>query len=161
MATPRRLSSRSPRAAPVHHRIVDTWGGGLAEKRVAYDLHADRTTFTPHAAVAPVASVAAFVRGFFLPTNYPRSVTRDYLEFQVWDTIQAVTSYLRGTLTVRAIMAGVGVGSAEATATSAAIVWVLKDGVGMFGGMLFAWSQSQCTGAFAMSCTFTCFVIVF
>ena len=43
---------------------------------------------------------------------------------------------------MQAIMAGVGVGAADATALGAAVTWVLRDGAGMFGGMLFAWWHS-------------------
>jgi hypothetical protein len=92
-------------------------------------------------------SVARRFGSLFLPEGYPDSVSPDYLPFQLWDTLQAVCSYLRGILCVQAIMAGVGVGSAEATAVSAAIQWVLRDGAGMLGGMLFAWYNSQSFGS--------------
>jgi hypothetical protein len=39
---------------------------------------------------------------FFLPEGYPQSVTPDYLPFQMWDTLQAVSSYLRGIMCVQA-----------------------------------------------------------
>ena len=42
-------------------------------------------------------------------------------------------------LCLQTILKGVGVGNESASSTSAAISWVLKDGVGMFGGILFAW----------------------
>lgn len=58
---------------------------------------------------------------FFLPIDYPASVTDDYLEFQICDTIQAMCSYLRGLLTTRATLIGAGVGKAEASATSATL----------------------------------------
>ena len=57
---------------------------------------------------------------------------------KVYDTIQAVSSYLRGLLCTQALLTGYGVGSAEASATSATLQWIIKDGTGMFGGMLFA-----------------------
>ena len=46
----------------------------------------------------------------FLPVGYPSSVTPDYLEFQIYDTIQAVCSYLRGMLCTHAVLTGMGVG---------------------------------------------------
>jgi hypothetical protein len=61
----------------------------------------------------------------------------------MWDTLQAVSSYLRGLLCTQALLVGVGVGSSDASATSATLQWILRDGGGMIGGMLFAWSQSS------------------
>ena len=45
-----------------------------------------------------------------MPEGYPDSVTPDYLGFQVWDSIQALMSYVRGMLCSQAIMTGIGVG---------------------------------------------------
>ncbi|XP_017882483.1 RUS1 family protein C16orf58 homolog isoform X2 [Ceratina calcarata] len=44
-----------------------------------------------------------------------------------------------GTLTTHSIMQGVGVGEAAATPLAAAITWILKDGTGMVGRIVFAW----------------------
>lgn len=44
-----------------------------------------------------------------------------------------------GTLTTHAILKGVGVGSDIASPLSATITWVLKEGAGHFGKILFAW----------------------
>lgn len=46
----------------------------------------------------------------FLPEGYPASVPADYFGFQVWDTLQATCSYIRGLLATKAILIGVGVG---------------------------------------------------
>lgn len=83
--------------------------------------------------------VLEFLRQVFLPQGYPHSVNSDYFEYQLWDTIQAFCSTLTGTLSARAIMAGIGVGSADATPLAAAITWIFKDGTGMFGSICFAW----------------------
>ena len=45
--------------------------------------------------------------------GFPCSVRPEYLEYQCWDTIQALSSYLRGIFTTRAILAGVGVSSIQ------------------------------------------------
>lgn len=44
-----------------------------------------------------------------------------------------------GTLTTHSIMQGVGVGESTATPLAAAITWILKDGTGMIGRIIFAW----------------------
>ena len=79
------------------------------------------------------------LQSMFLPEGYPDSVTPDYLSFQVWDSVQALSSYLRGMLCTQALLIGVGVGVEGASATSAAVTWVLRDGAGMLGSVLFAW----------------------
>ncbi|EFX70690.1 hypothetical protein DAPPUDRAFT_60988, partial [Daphnia pulex] len=75
----------------------------------------------------------------FLPQGYPSSVSDDYLEYQIWDTIQAFASSLSGSLSTRAILEGVGVGSSTSTPLAATLMWLIKDGTGMVGRILFAW----------------------
>jgi hypothetical protein len=82
------------------------------------------------------------LRSLFLPVGFPASVTADYAPFQLYDSIQGLCSYLRGMLCTQAVMTGLGVGDATATAASAAMQWLLRDGIGMIGGILFAWRQS-------------------
>lgn len=77
-------------------------------------------------------------RDLFLPVGYPESVESEYLEFQFWDTVQALCSYLRGILSMKAILEGLGVGKSEATASGAVIQWIMKDGLSMIGGILFS-----------------------
>ena len=83
--------------------------------------------------------IGVFLESLLLPEGFPDSVRPEYAEFQFWDSVQALCSYLRGMLCTRALLLGVGVGLEGSSATSAAIQWVLMDGVGSFGGMLFAW----------------------
>lgn len=75
----------------------------------------------------------------FLPVGYPDSVSEDYLQFQCWDTIQAMCSYLRGVLATQSVLQSVGVGDDKATPLAAALQWVLRDGSGMLGGLTFAY----------------------
>lgn len=74
----------------------------------------------------------------FLPVGYPDSVAPDYLEYQVWDTIQALCSSVTGTLSTRSILQGVGVGSAEATLLGGTLSWTLRDGISMISRISFA-----------------------
>ncbi|XP_028670774.1 RUS1 family protein C16orf58 homolog [Erpetoichthys calabaricus] len=77
----------------------------------------------------------------FLPQGYPESVSEDYLSYQLWDTVQAFASSITGTLATQATLRGVGVGNKEATITGATITWILRDGTGMLGRILFAWKK--------------------
>ncbi|XP_066247951.1 RUS family member 1 [Euwallacea similis] len=83
--------------------------------------------------------ISCFVKEIILPKGYPESVSEDYLKYQIWDTLQALCSTVIGAFKTRAILKGVGVGDSRADALSAAITWILKDGTGMFGRILFAW----------------------
>ena len=61
----------------------------------------------------------------------------------MWDSIQGICSYLRGVLTTRSVLQGAGVGSATSSAVTAALIWVLKDGIGMIGSLGFAYLFSD------------------
>ncbi|XP_065215870.1 RUS family member 1 [Planococcus citri] len=86
-----------------------------------------------------VFNIKRILLEIFLPQGYPTSVSPDYLTYQIWDTVQAFCSTISGTLTTHAIFKGVGVGDQTANALSAAVTWILKDGTGMIGRILFAW----------------------
>lgn len=58
----------------------------------------------------------------FLPIGYPNSVAEGYLEYQFYDSLQGLCSYLRGVVSTSAVLSATGVGNAEATAMSAAMV---------------------------------------
>lgn len=93
------------------------------------------------ALLAPRALGSSIIHGIsatFLPVGYPYSVREEYLTYQIWDTVQALCSYLRGILTTKAILEGSGVGSEAASALSAAMNWVFRDGVGMACSLLFS-----------------------
>ncbi|XP_076387435.1 RUS family member 1 [Megachile rotundata] len=81
----------------------------------------------------------SILKEVFLPQGYPDSVHPDYTAYQIWDTVQAFASTIMGTLTTHSIMQGVGVGEPAATPLAAAITWILKDGTGMIGRIVFAW----------------------
>ena len=92
---------------------------------------------------APSSTLARWFRRMFLPEDYPRSVSDDYLPFQCWDTAQGLCSYVRGSLTTRALLEGVGVGAANATAASAAAQFIARDICGMLGGLVFTLAKGR------------------
>lgn len=71
-------------------------------------------------------SVVGFFKSVFLPQGYPESVSSDYLQYQFWDTLQAFSSSLSGTLATQASLKGVGVGNQEATVAAATVTWLLR-----------------------------------
>ncbi|KAM6966201.1 RUS family member 1 [Tautogolabrus adspersus] len=88
-------------------------------------------------------TIVGFFKSVFLPQGYPESVSNDYLQYQFWDTLQAFSSSLSGTLATQASLKGVGVGNQEATVAAATVTWLLRDGTGMLGRILFAWQKGN------------------
>ncbi|OQV22075.1 RUS1 family protein C16orf58-like protein [Hypsibius exemplaris] len=84
-----------------------------------------------------------FFNEVFFPEGYPDTVSKDYLGYQIFDTIQAFCSSVNGTIATQSIMQGLGVGEEATTALAATMTWVLKDGVGMIGRIVFAWAQGS------------------
>uniref|UniRef100_A0A7E4UWT7 UPF0420 protein n=1 Tax=Panagrellus redivivus TaxID=6233 RepID=A0A7E4UWT7_PANRE len=88
-----------------------------------------------------LAAIKSFFITVFLPQGYPHTVTPDYLEYQCWDTIQAFASSLTHAISTSAVLKGVGVGNQEATVLAASLTWLIRDGVGMVGSIVFAWAK--------------------
>ena len=86
-------------------------------------------------------SLAQFFRAAFLPEGYPNSVSDDYLAYQTWDTVQAFASSISGSLSTQAVLKGVGVGDDTATALSATMTWLTRQGAGMIAQIIFTWTQ--------------------
>ncbi|KAJ1447479.1 vitamin B6 photo-protection and homoeostasis-domain-containing protein [Pelagophyceae sp. CCMP2097] len=78
------------------------------------------------------------LRGAVVPACFPESVREEYVEYQLWDTLQAVCSYIRGIICTSALLEAAGVGSTEANALAAAVFWVVRDGFGMVGSLIFS-----------------------
>lgn len=75
----------------------------------------------------------------FLPNGYPHSVSSDYLEYQIWDTVQAFCSTITNAFSTHEVLKSIGVGSETRTILSATIVWLVKDGCGHLGKIVFAY----------------------
>jgi len=95
------------------------------------------------------SSLSSAIAYAFLPSGYPTSVTADYLPFQIWDTIQGLSSYVRGMLSTHAMLTGIGVGSATATPSSAIVQFFYRDAVGLLAGVLFAAIHGSSFDAYA------------
>ncbi|CAK4033371.1 related to DUF647 domain [Lecanosticta acicola] len=74
----------------------------------------------------------------FLPVGYPHSVTSDYMEYQIYDSLQAFSSSIAALLSSRAVLKSVGVGDADATATAALLLSIFQESVGRLATILFA-----------------------
>ena len=66
------------------------------------------------------------------------SVAEEYVEYEWWDSGQALCSYVRGILCSRALLEASGVGVSDASAGLAAVAWALRDGLGMVASLMFS-----------------------
>ena len=92
--------------------------------------------------IAP-KKLRSFIFNTFLPTNYPNSVSKDYLTYQIFDTLQALCSSLNGSLATYATLKTVGVGNSEASILSSTLSWLLRDGTGMISSIFFTYCKSS------------------
>ena len=73
-----------------------------------------------------------------LPYDYPRSVDFGYRKFAHYQFIGATSSSAACVLSTQCLLHAVGLTSGTALGLSAALNWVIKDGLGQVGGILFA-----------------------
>lgn len=117
----------------------DTWSYSLDRGQVQRRRQGQRE--------ATGSGLLHLFKSVFLPQGFPESVSGDYLQYQLWDSAQAFCSSLSGTLATQASLRGVGVGDKEATVAAATVTWILKDGTGMLGRILFAWRKGTKLGS--------------
>lgn len=111
--------------------------------------------YSPDGTVEPSSRVFRWTHGFtdvmkrlFLPSDYPFSVTDDYLPFQLYDSIQGACSYARSMLSNQSILLGLGVGAADASLFAASISIATKEVVSIFSSLVVC-SQSHKFDAYA------------
>lgn len=66
-------------------------------------------------------------------------VSVDYGIYQFYNIIQTGCIAVSGALAFSALFRGMGVGQDSSNYLAASIVWLLKDGAGMIGRIMFAW----------------------
>jgi Vitamin B6 photo-protection and homoeostasis len=88
----------------------------------------------------------------FLPSNYPHSVAPGYFHFCRGNFVASVAGSAAMVLSTQTLLLAVGVvgstaaasgGAATSGVLAGALNWVLKDGVGQLGGVLYASRQSR------------------
>ena len=113
------------------------------DKRLYESKDAFHYTLASSQPVNLLTSLRKIFMRTFLPIGYPNSVRKEYLQYQLWDSLQGLCSYLRSVLTTQSILIGAGVGSTNKTALAATLVWIMKDGMGMIASLLFAYYYSD------------------
>jgi len=72
-----------------------------------------------------------------LPKGYPDSVAQGYLRYVSYQATGAIFSCAAGVLSTQSLLFAMGLG-AGSLPLAATLNWVIKDGVGMMGGIAFA-----------------------
>ncbi|XP_039268273.2 RUS family member 1-like [Styela clava] len=120
---------------------VERFGSNKQQQHTIYTHDGLSRKMKPSGGAIVSKSVTQVLKSIFLPQGYPDSVSDDYLEYQIWDTIQAFCSSITGALATQAVLKGSGVGDETANVASATVTWLLKDGTGMVGRIAFAYYQ--------------------
>lgn len=113
---------------------------GTSSTNLSQREAAQSSTKTPSfAEIRQNGEVLQSLINIFLPTGYPNSVSADYIDYQIYDSIQAFASSIVSLFANRAVLSAVGVGDDSATSTSALFMKVVQETVGRLGTILFAW----------------------
>ncbi|KAF6259213.1 vitamin B6 photo-protection and homoeostasis-domain-containing protein [Scenedesmus sp. NREL 46B-D3] len=84
----------------------------------------------------PLRRVRKTLQATFLPAGYPTSVGSNYMSYTLWQAVTNFATTANGVLASTFLLYSVGLG-AGAIPTAGAMNWVLKDGLGQLGTLLF------------------------
>jgi hypothetical protein len=82
-------------------------------------------------------SIISYVKATFLPSGFPDRTPPRYLSYATYSWLQDLSTQLRGVLAAQRLLEGVGVGREGATALSALLAYLVRDGFGMLATLLF------------------------
>lgn len=101
------------------------------KNRMAYML---RSTFLPLTSNTASSDKSDTTNSDQMMTTLKQS---GYLSYMIYDNLQDLTTSLRSVLATQRVLQGVGVGRSDATALSATLNFLLRDGCGMIASLLF------------------------
>ncbi|XP_034700142.1 protein root UVB sensitive 3 isoform X1 [Vitis riparia] len=120
--------------------IVEEWSGSSSSK---LSRTATITSLSIRRSGSRFSHVWRRILQAFVPEGFPSSVTPDYAPFQLWDSLQGLSTYIRTMLSTQALLSAIGVGEKSATVIGATFQWFLRDLTGMLGGILFTFYQGS------------------
>mmetsp|Transcript_15595 Transcript_15595/g.25832 ORF Transcript_15595/g.25832 Transcript_15595/m.25832 type:complete len:830 (-) Transcript_15595:544-3033(-) len=91
-----------------------------------------------------VERISTMLRSMFFPLGFPDSVSSDYLPFTAWQFVQNFAASAAAVLATQGLLRAVGLGAGKAIPAAATLNWVLKDGMGKIGAMLFGSIFGNC-----------------
>ncbi|KAJ3108651.1 hypothetical protein HDU97_000507 [Phlyctochytrium planicorne] len=106
----------------------------------AAKMHAGKSigSVIVHRLQASVTAVKNTLIMTFLPKSYPDSVSPDYLPYTLWHFAHCVSGTITGTLSTQALLQALGMGLGTSIGLAATTNWIIKDGFGLLGGVLYA-----------------------
>ncbi|XP_019059333.1 PREDICTED: protein root UVB sensitive 3 isoform X4 [Tarenaya hassleriana] len=122
---------------------LEEWNGSSSTKLFRTATITASSSLSIHRSANRFNHVWSRVLQAFVPEGFPGSVTPDYTGFQVWDTLQGLSTYIRMMLSTQALLSAIGVGEKSATVIGATFQWFLRDFTGMLGGILFTFYQGS------------------
>ncbi|KAK2661439.1 hypothetical protein Ddye_000013 [Dipteronia dyeriana] len=87
---------------------------------------------------APTEELMSFVRSYVVPEGFPDSVSSSYVPYMMWRALKHFFGGAISVFTTQTLLGSVGVSRNRATPGAVAINWILKDGAGRVGKMIFA-----------------------
>ncbi|KAK1568935.1 hypothetical protein Q3G72_030650 [Acer saccharum] len=87
---------------------------------------------------APTEELMSFVRSYVVPEGFPDSVSSSYVPYMMWRALKHFFGGAIGVFTTQTLLGSVGVSRNRAAPGAVAINWILKDGAGRVGKMIFA-----------------------
>lgn len=78
----------------------------------------------------------------FLPRGFPNTVTREYIPYSTYQFLSSISGTITGTLSMHAMLQAISVPFATSLGISATTNWIIKDGIGLLGGVIFAANTS-------------------
>ncbi|XP_026385378.1 protein root UVB sensitive 3-like isoform X2 [Papaver somniferum] len=117
------ISSSSSSSSSKNVIIMEEWNGSSSSKlsKTAV-LTLTPSSFSLQRSGNRFSEVSTRIVGAFVPEGFPTSVTPDYVPFQIWDSLQGLSTYIRMMLSTQ---------------------WFLRDFTGMLGGILFTFYQGS------------------
>ncbi|XP_052206153.1 protein root UVB sensitive 6 [Diospyros lotus] len=91
-----------------------------------------------HSPQAPAEELMSFIRSYVVPEGFPDSVSPSYVPYMTWRALKHFFGGAMGVFTTQTLLSSVGVSKSRSTPGAVAINWILKDGAGRVGKMLFA-----------------------
>ncbi|KAK9678010.1 hypothetical protein RND81_11G181700 [Saponaria officinalis] len=87
---------------------------------------------------APIDELVSFIRSYVVPEGFPDSVSPSYVPYMRWRALKHFFGGAMGVFTTQSLLSSVGISRNYGAPGAVAINWILKDGAGRVGKMLFA-----------------------
>ncbi|CAG8568873.1 23511_t:CDS:2, partial [Dentiscutata erythropus] len=84
-----------------------------------------------------ILSIKQYTITAFMPKDFHDSVTKDYWGFTKWHFFQNIAGSVTGVLSTQSLIYAMGLG-ANSIPLAAALNWIIKDGLGQLGGVIYA-----------------------